>query len=214
MTKRVKRGTKTSLRRTQAAGDISRINLNAFSSRVVNPLRIHRFIGRSGVSALSGGTGALGVGQGYTFQLSQCVDYTDWTAVFDQYRVVAVELTFSPYGNVRERSSVDAGRLFTCIDFDDASSPTSANDVRRFDTCIVTQPWQSVTRRLAPRCADALYSGAFTSYGSEQNKWVDCSSPSVQHYGVKAWIDTSTTIASNWSIEAKFYLEFRGQHNS
>lgn len=211
--KKARKGTKRSFKKNTVFGDISRVNFNAFGRTIANPLKVHPFIGRTGSGNLVG-TAISGAGVGYTFQLNQCVQYTDWVAVYDQYRIVAVEISFSPIYNTITKTVDGQGRLFTCIDYDDAAAPTGPNDVRRFDTCIVTNAYSPVTRRLVPRCADALYSGAFTSYGSSANRWIDCASPGVQHYGVKAWVDPSTSVPTTYSVEIKMYLEFRGQHNA
>jgi len=54
-------------------------------------------------------------------------------------------------------------------------------------------------RTLQPRVANALYSGAFTSFGQVKNQWVDMASQTVQHYGLKYGIFAATTAATIYS---------------
>ena len=48
-----------------------------------------------------------------------------------------------------------------------------------------------MTFRVYPRISTAAYSGAFTSYTNTKAPWIDCNSPTVQHFGMKFGIDAT-----------------------
>jgi hypothetical protein len=196
------------IKRTNFTGDIIPRNLNAFGSTFAKPTGITRVSTRYAVSSLAGGT-TTGNGAGYVFALSSAPQYANWQAVFDQYRIVAVEVDFMPYFNVNTTSAALQGRLFTCIDYDDGNTPLSAQAIRDFPNCIITPATRSCTRTLVPHVADALYAGAFTSFGNKGPTWIDSASPSVQHYAVKAWAENSATTSSTWYVEVRMFIEFR-----
>lgn len=209
--RRVKRRTtgKRSLNKVAKDGDIPQSVLDKFSSRYAAPrfarAKLHYII-----PPINGGI-LGGAGAGLNFQLSSGNGYLDFTAAYDQYRIVAVEIRFSPYGNSHVKTADFPGRLFTCIDYDDAGAPANAAEVMEFGNCEITNSYNKAVRRFKPRVASALYSGAFTSFGNVEAPWIDAASPSVQHYGVKLWAEASTTVASVWTIDAALYVEFRGQ---
>lgn len=202
-----KRG-KRSLNITQQSGDIVKAVIDKFATSVVNPNRIVKTAVRYSPGSVNGG---LTTGNAYSFyfKLSDIAQYTDYSNLYDQYRLVAVDITFTPKNNTFQNVLQDQGRLFTVMDFDDASALTGANNARGYNNCVITAPWEKCNRRLVPRAALAAYAGAFTSYAQTKNHWFDMSSPAIQHYGVKCWVDPSTTIVAQWNVESIYYLEFK-----
>jgi len=86
----------------------------------------------------------------------------------------------------------------------------------QYANCKFHNQFKPFTIRLRPRVASALYaSGAFTSYGvGPKDQWIDCVSPSVEHYGLK--LATSVFSAANnptvdpsWDVYMVYYVKFR-----
>lgn len=196
------------LKRTNYTGDIVPKNLHLFGAGAIKPNQLTRACLRYGVSSATGGV-TVGSGAGIDIALSNAVNYGDFTAVFDQYRIVAVEVAFMPYVNTVSVLSALQGRLFTAIDYDDVNAPASANAIRAYNTCLITKPWESCVRTLVPHTAEAAYSGAFTSFANKTSSWIDSASPGVKHYGVKYWAEQSTTTTSSWFVEVRLFVEFK-----
>ncbi len=142
----------------------------------------------------------------YVFSLSSLPGYTDFTSLFDQYRIVQVTVCFSPIN----QTAVGAP-IITAIDYDDNNTPVSADDLRQYDTsrtCVATRYFE---RTLSPRAAIAAYSGsAFTAYASSpENLWIDMASPGIPYYGLKYYWTGRTGATAGYQVDARFVLQFR-----
>lgn len=149
------------------------------------------------------------------FALTSLDNYTEFTGLFDQYRIVAVELHIRPLQNNSQYFSTSTDlfpRFCSVIDYDDATVLTSAADYRQYQTYKETNWNQYHSRVIRPHLAVAAYSGAFNSYANMSGTWIDLVSPSVQHYGWKYFVSTGAvgqTHLQSWSVEYKYCLEFR-----
>jgi hypothetical protein len=151
--------------------------------------------------------GATGVTTAQYFALSSVGDVSSLTNVFDQYRITLVEVLFVPR-NSNNTSSVNPGRLTTVIDYDDASGLGSEAEAFDYSNAITTSGFDQQRRVFVPHMAMAAYSGTFTSYANLSNQWIDCSSTTVQHYGIKAyWSLADGTYTTD--ILARLHLEFK-----
>jgi len=131
------------------------------------------------------------------FTLAQIGDATNLAAVFDQYKILAAEVQYTPRGNVNNvnSSNTNLGRLYTVADYDDSNNLTSVAQATNYDNMIVSENWQPQRRCIKPRQAIATYSGAFTSFANVGAMWNDVASPSIQHYGLKEVIEQGTLTA-------------------
>jgi hypothetical protein len=142
-----------------------------------------------------------------TFSLSSLPDYTEFTGLFDAYRIVGVKVCFYP-AFLDTTATTLYPPIYTVIDYDD-SNTTSTAAYGEYDSCQVVQTGQYFERTLVPRVAIAAYSGAFTSFGQKAKMWIDCGSPSVNHYGLKYGIDIAGAANTLWTAVAHYSLEFR-----
>lgn len=150
-----------------------------------------------------------------SFTLSQAPEYTEFTSLFDEYRICALEVTFKPKFNmmtVTSPTAVVTPLLYTAIDYDDATVPASAAELEEYQTCVVTNFNRSVKRTIVPKNATAVYqSTTATSYGVAR-PWLDCAYASVPYYGLKAVVEGGAigqVALQAWDISVKYYLEFR-----
>lgn len=138
------------------------------------------------------------------FTLDSLPNYTELTALYDQYRIVGVKANI--INTVPCNVAVyNAGTglkeylvpptLISAVDLDDASA-TTTNAILEMESCIIHGGGRKHTRELVPACAEALYQGAFTGYGSRRNAWIDSSSPSVQHYGLKLGVKNVSSLTA------------------
>jgi len=137
-----------------------------------------------------------------SFILSDLPSYTEFTALFDRYKINGAKIAFyQPYQNGAATSVTQATtavttlpmiRLHTAVDYDDASTPSSVAVLEQYTSykCVeLTSPnirGGKVTRYLKPRLAVSVYGGGvFGNYGNSKAMWIDTSSPSVNFYGIK-----------------------------
>jgi hypothetical protein len=142
-----------------------------------------------------------------SFTLSGFPNSTEFTSLFDQYRIKNVEISFVYLNPV----SVLAP-LYTVIDYDDATTPGAVTDLLQYQTLMQTAPGQQHTRRLEPRFDLAAYSGVFTSFAlAQKDQWVDVASPSVQFYGLKYALPATAggTAGVVYNIQITALLQFR-----
>jgi hypothetical protein len=144
---------------------------------------------------------------GLAFTLAGFAQYTEYTSLFDQYKIDEIELWFEPQ-NSQSTVYANTGQYVTAIDLDDASTPGSYNSVLARSTSLVTEGQTAHYHKWQPHMAVAVYSGAFTSFENVPADWLDVGSPNVQHYGFKfAALPTSAVISYNVSIRAR--ISFR-----
>jgi len=155
----------------------------------------------------------------YSFKLSDLPQYTEYTAMFDRYRITGVKLHVfprisqqTPAGNTTAATAYSPVIAHT-IDYDDATAPTDINTINQYDTVKFQYEFKPFKVWIKPRAAQAQYgAGVFTSYGNSSPKqWMDVASPDIAYYGWK-WATNGYSAALNgnqyWDVLATYYLEF------
>jgi hypothetical protein len=166
--------------------------------------KVHTFERTVSVAFLSAPT-AVDTYTAYSFTLGTLPNSTEYTQLFDQYRIVQVTITFQPSTLVATSSP-----LYTVIDYDDANAPTSLNDLLQYDTLKTTMTGAYHVRTVNPRFTLGAYSGTLTSFANAPNDmWVDVASPNVQYYGVKLGWPAFTGATGTLSVMARYVVQFR-----
>jgi len=130
---------------------------------------------------------------------------TEFTALFDQYRIMQVTANIYPDG------VTESDLIYTTIDYDDANPFNTVSDAQQFGTTLVTDQTSGYFQRVInPRLATAVYgAGVFTSFGTgAYGQWVDAASPAVQHYGLKL-ITNATSSVTHYRISFSMVLQCR-----
>lgn len=145
-----------------------------------------------------------------TFSLDACDIVGDLTAVFEQYRIIRVEVWLQPSFTTVAEAAPENALWCTAVDLDDAATPTSLAQLMNRQGAQVSPLTNSHYHSWCPHVASPVYQGAFTAYSDPViQPWIDCGYPAVQHFGLKgACSGTSSTTAI--SIRARFTVEFRG----
>jgi hypothetical protein len=195
----------------QSYGDITVIPLE-FSRKTLAD-SIYRFR-RTSTSADVSQLAASDNSGGYAFVLSNVPGYTEYTALFDQYKIEMVRVIWRPRWNFSAIGSIatDVNPLFiSVIDYDDASTLTIAQSLE-YQSYKETRFDQDHVRCIKPRIALGAYSGTFTSFANVPAPWIDCASPSVQHYGIKFVVSGGAlgqTALMTYSAEVEYFVKFR-----
>lgn len=147
--------------------------------------------------------------RGYTLSLSNCANYATYTALFDQYKFLSLEMWIIPSCSMATPGAPEGGLWVSGIDIDDATTPSSYNSVQAMQGVVQTSVLSAHYHKWAPASAISAYGGGFGSYASEEGLWLDSSSAGIEQYGVKAAYTTSTT-AITFTYIVRATVAFRG----
>jgi hypothetical protein len=170
----------------------------------------HEFVNTTSIFSIQGNVVSPILGGQYV-QLNQLSNYALYTALFDQYRIDMVEVTFNLKNN--PGSGTGFGRLNVFPDFDDATAPASLANAQshpRVMRHVFTPTQPTFTFSFQPRLAVAAYGGAFTKYTSPSSKvYVDSSNADAQHYGYKYAIENFTDTNNYIEVIYRVWLTMR-----
>jgi hypothetical protein len=142
-----------------------------------------------------------------TATFSSLNDYASYGAVFDQYRIMAMECMFYPSA-ANEATIAAVGHVHSVIDYDDNASITPAQALD-YPNCVIVGLTDTQIRSFQPHAAIAAYAGGvFTSFANETSPWIDCTSTGVVHYGMKIAVNP-TSIAMTFDSVVRCHLQFR-----
>lgn len=193
-------------------GQLIRITQNAVSSAQISGDTTSGFMGNMAGDSM---TNTIQWGNSFIFKLSSVIDPADFTNLYDKYKIVGVRLKVMYQANSASTGGVSVLPIINySIDHDDASVPTSLNNVecKAFAKSRILTGDKPLNLYLKPKVAVGLYQGAFTGYGIPGSTWINSSSPDVQHYGVKFWINNfyAPTGANNQiTIQPTYYLALK-----
>lgn len=162
----------------------------------------------------------------FTFQLANLPAYTEFSNLFDQYRVNAVKLTFLPSvdgndaGNVLNMTNwCYQPRIYTLIDRNGINSGainTEALLQENTKARLIRNPLKPFSIYIkSPGVELGVGAVAGTSNlnaATAYNRWIDTSANTVSHYGaaVGGIVPNGTTNASIlYTCVAKYYLQFK-----
>lgn len=153
----------------------------------------------------------------FTFLLSNLRNSSDFTNLFDQYRINKVDLYFKLIQNPEAPTTTNIPAtyyptLWYIRDYDDSANMTVANmqekqGVKR----IVMKPDMINKISVTPKFQRMLYQTlTSTGYGPAQG-WLDCVDASIPHYALKTTMQVPADGAT-WQVEvqAKYHVSFKG----
>lgn len=165
-----------------------------------------------------------------TFNLGQVTNYTEFTQLFDQYKICMIKSVFTfgktdapinsaigpPTSNQILTSMMPTFQWW--IDRDDNSLPTAAeaSQVERVHRTQMTHPVKVVFK---PNILVMAYEGLMGTAYSPAYRWIDCSDHNTPYYGLKYIIDgsgsgrvpdvTNDTIIGVCTIDTTYYMAFK-----
>jgi len=170
----------------------------------------------SGVTSFAqdGGTTPVNRFLALAFRLDDLPDYSDFTNLFDNYCILGVYVQLSLRAQpVSQTSGISSSLVVTATDVDDISLPTTYSALKEYTTYREDNGTNKnrIVRQLQPRVAVATYAGSFTSYATPPVTWINTSSQSVQHYGLKIGLPAgnSSSAYAIWDISATYHIACR-----
>lgn len=159
---------------------------------------------------------------GIKFALSDCLNFTNFTSLFDQYRINAVVVKFIPHMSEMMNKPYDdtttpnatqtIPNLCVAIDRDDAAAPTSYDEVKQRAKSRIVKATRPLTFKFRPSRLIATYdSGLANAYTIDTSKrWINSNSPNLNHFGLKyALEDCTPASAFIYEVEVMYYVSFK-----
>jgi len=175
---------------------------------------IRRYI-RHDIAAAVVNTSIAPFAGAWAFRLSDVSGYDEFTALYDEYRIDEIKVTFHNYGKTEAPTNTTlASTILYTVDFDDDTPPANILELQEHTNCkLLTTRAKKWGVRFRPSVAPMFYNTALTSgYGRKTGAWLDCAKPDIPHYGLKMWINQATDNAEIVAIVpwVQYKLSFRG----
>lgn len=156
-----------------------------------------------------------------TFQLSDVINVTDFTNLFDQFKITKVKLTlrWSPRAATYTSANTVAGTgvynpvLYYYTDHDDDDPVASQEDmleVQRHKSVRI-QPQRPIYITVKPAVQAMAYQTALTTaYGPKWNMKLNMDDNTAPHYGLKMGVNKLGEDLGSITIDVKYYFTCYG----
>jgi len=145
-----------------------------------------------------------------SFQLSDLPGSTDFTSLFDQYKFQQVRIKFVPASLPSVTNAFHLPPLFTVIDYDDAVTPLTLDQLRQYSTLQIVPCTAPHVRTFSPRLAVNVFGAGIFGNFSQARLWCDSGSPTTSWYGLKFGLDIAgSTTDFVYYIECEYVISFR-----
>ena len=146
------------------------------------------------------------------FTLNSLPNYTEFTNLFDQYRINKVTVQAFPRQTMETDTTNPAVNIFHyAFDHTDVTAPSAESDVCNMTITAASNRFKPFTMTLKPVAATTVYQG-ITANGyapAKPSTWIDCKSYAVNHYGLKfAWFNNNS-INDIIDFYVTMWVEFR-----
>lgn len=196
-----------------------------------SPNTTNFIVSGSGTYSVTGGLGyfvgpgasALDAAFALQFSLNDLAQTSQWSVLYDAYRIKRVLVRMYPDGTVAPQcSSLGAAstatakieNLHTVIDYDDQNTLSSLAAAMEYESFAITRACDPLEIEFGPRVAETVFRTGVTS-GYAQPKsavWLDMATTDVPHYGLKGYV-VSTGAAQNiqnvWTVYVTAEIEFK-----
>lgn len=168
-----------------------------------------------------GGSSGSWISYLYAFQLSNIANYTAYTGVFDQYRINAVKLTFTPYNDTNDLSNSGATgqnlpRVYTLIDrngITTGSLATENSTIENGSTRQIRNPEKPFSIYVKSpgieTFAETVVGGSNIGL-TQYKKFIDTNNTNIAHYGAGVgWVQPNAGSGWFYHVVATYYLQFK-----
>lgn len=173
-------------------------------------LRVHHFKRTFSLTPIQGAiTDQLGA---QTFRFDQLPNYTEFTELFDCYRINKIVVKFVPTANssnVGEATTNPLTQFHTVLDFNDGNIPASLNSLYEYGNWKMTRGSSIHTRVFTPSILMPIQQvTAGTQFGAPKYKqWISTQEPDTYLYGLKYCAAAQVTAQDiNWTPYVTLYF--------
>lgn len=155
------------------------------------------------VGAIAGNVAYTPYTGAYSITLANLSGYSELVALYDQYRIDFIEVSFhlKVGPDAQAAGAATYPKIWWSRDLDDASTVTQAQMYERANTVVkVLNPDKPVVFRFKPNTLSVTYRTPATSgYSPKFGQWIDCSQADVVHYGAQFNIDNLSN--TNYTVD-------------
>lgn len=161
-----------------------------------------------------GGGGLYNFGAVGYFKLTNVLQYTDLTALYDRYKINAIKWKIIPASNM---ASVNGQGLIPSmvyhVDYDDDATPSSDADVRVKAGAKEVRLDRPRTIFFKPKLANMIAGASIAPTSSTalsvpmNSQYINCTYPAVPHYGLKMFFRNVNLMPGSSAINTQFRVE-------
>lgn len=166
------------------------------------------------------------------FSMADITSQSEFTALYDQYRITAVKVEIMPQGqfitNDRTTSGASSSNsegtgywvppmLYSVIDYNDKNALTSIPEAQEYSTCKLIPYRKTYTKFYFTPCVnmDVAQDASTTARAATKfAPWLMTTSTNVEHYGMKFLIYNpndnnvpSSYATASWTVRVCYYFE-------
>lgn len=152
----------------------------------------------------------------YSFKLDNVVNPSDFTNLFDRYRINKITLYLEPTDNQTNAGLTPAQKKISVVWDDDGNLLTQEDDYLEYGNCrrYNANSTRTVKLTLYPKVSTPILNGngANSAYHSILAKqWIKIEDDEVPHYGFKIFIPNNINVIGLpiFVVRAKFHLSFK-----
>lgn len=228
MTRLVTRGVRRAVRYGKYAKRLTRVMRPLYKSFVKKKITnsVHRFIRWADKDVTFGTYGPnsileTGANQNLTYQfnLTNVVNSSDFTNLYDMYRINKILIYLEPVYNNSDRINGPINRKIRVVhDYNDATPLTQEDDYLEYSNC---KSYNSVTDKtvkivLYPKINNIVenaggVASAFTSVSSNK-VWLNMDTPLVPHFGIKVFVPVGISTPEGsliYKVRVKFDISLK-----
>lgn len=166
---------------------------------------VHRFKRNLGLSTVTGAGAA--VLSGKSWQFSELPNYTEFTSLFDMYKITHIKVKFmlvTDPGGVSPATAF-VPRFWYAVDHNSDSAPANIDEMRQYGNVVQRQmnPYKPIIVNLKPYVPAETYSSVAGL--PRRSPWINSANTNPYHYGLKWAIDTLPT---NYKVETECTVYF------
>lgn len=151
---------------------------------------------------------------GYYFQLDNLPTYTEYTTLFDSYKVKMVVLKVwsgIDSNDANGTTATSCGYLHHVHDYNDSNTLSSLDEYYQYSSykCVPLNKAHGHVIILYPKLSVQYYKSALTTgYGTTSSKWLDLTSSGtgIPHFGLKYGFEWGSGPAKNYRVTATVYF--------
>lgn len=151
----------------------------------------------------------------YYGSLNQVPTVSDFTGLYDQFKILAMKVTLIPRGNSSDitpvgTSAAQSVGVFSVIDYDDNTNLTSISQACQYGNMKMTRSHQVHSRYFKPRITMNATASAGTQQAVNTRGWLDIATGGdVNHYGVKFALQIAPNSVQTFDLKVDYYLAFK-----
>lgn len=147
----------------------------------------------------------------YNFTLSVLPNITDFTSLYDQYKINGVKFSLIPRHTEVGITAAVGSQVMSVLDFDDDSVPTSINDLLQYGNMKQTRGNVNHSRYFKPSIRTSVDVIGGTGYQISKPRWLDLANLTIKHYGLKYAIEQAG-VAISYDVKIDIYFQCKNLH--